>query len=397
MGVISYGLTYEPANPRTSELVALAKQLLATFEQAFRRPPTFVSEAPGRVNLIGEHTDYNEGLVLPLAIDRTVVVAAAPTDAKTVRVYSADFDARDEWPADAPRRTGRREWRDYVRAVAWALLDAGYELGGGDLAIAGDVPLGAGLSSSAALEVAVAGALCTMAGIEIEPQRLALLCQKAENQFVGVQCGIMDQLAAACSRAGHALLIDCRSLEIEHIPLPSDVSIVVVDSKVRRELGETAYNQRREECAAVARALGIKSLRDADQGDIARLPEPLERRARHVVSENERVLDTVTALQSGELSTVGALMFQSHSSLRDDFEVSTPELDLLVELASRTDGLLGARLTGAGFGGCTVNLLVAGTEERFEAEVVERYRQETGLAAEMLVCKPADGLTVRNA
>jgi len=376
--------------------VALEQQLLATFDEVFTRCPTVVSEAPGRVNLIGEHTDYNEGFVLPLAIDRTVTVAAAPANGKAVRVYSGDFDARDEWRADAPRRTGRREWRDYVRGVAWALLDAGYELRGGDLAITGGVPLGAGLSSSAALELAVAGAFCALAELDVDGQKLALLCQKAENQFVGVQCGIMDQLAAACSRAGNALLIDCRSLELEYVPLPPEIAVVVVDSKVQRELGETAYNERQEECAAAARTLGVKSLRDAAERDTLRLPEPLDGRARHVIGENARVLAAADAMRRGDGAPLGQLMYESHASLRDDFEVSTPELDLLVKLASGTDGVIGARLTGAGFGGCTVNLLMAGAEERFESEVVERYRQETGLAAEMLVCKPADGLTVRN-
>jgi galactokinase len=346
------------------------------------------------VNLIGEHTDYNEGFVLPVGIDRTVAVAAAPAGGKRVRVYSADFDARDEWPVDAPRRTAWREWRDYERGVAWALLDAGYELRGADLVIAGDVPQGAGLSSSAALEVAVAGALCAVAGIDMEPERLAVLCQKAENQFVGVQCGIMDQLAAACSRAGHALLIDCRSLEIEHVPLPDDMAIVVVDSKVQRALGETAYNERREECAAAAKALGVTSLRDAAEGDPDRLPQPLGRRARHVVAENRRVLDAVHALRAVDLGRFGELMYESHVSLRDDFEVSTAELDLLVEFASRTEGVVGARLTGAGFGGCTVNLVARDALGVFEVGVVEPYREETGLAAEMLVCRVVDGLRV---
>ena len=368
--------------------------LVDAFKRAFGREPEFVSEAPGRVNLIGEHTDYNEGFVLPVAIDRTIAVAAAPADGKTVRVYSADFDARDEWRADAPRRTGRREWRDYIRGVAWALLDAGYELPGADLAVTGDVPLGAGLSSSAALEVAVAGGLCALSDVEIKPERLALLCQKAENQFVGVQCGIMDQLAAACSRLGHALLVDCRSLEMEHVPLSDEVVIVVVDSKVQRELGKTAYNDRREECAASVRALGVESLREAATVDVSRLPEPLNRRASHVVSENRRVVDAVVALSIGDVGHFGELMYESHVSLRDDFEVSTPELDLLVDLASRTDGVIGARLTGAGFGGCTVNLVERDEVARFGAGVVEPYRAKTGLAAEMLVCRAVDGLRV---
>jgi galactokinase len=366
--------------------------LIDAFEHAFGRAPEIVAEAPGRANLIGEHTDYNEGFVLPVGIDRTVAVAAALADARAARVYSTDFEARDEWPVDAPRRTGRREWRDYVRGVVWALLDAGYELGGADLAIAGDVPQGSGLSSSAALELAVGSAFCKLGGIAIERKQVALLCQKAENQFVGVQSGVMDQLAAACSHAGHALLIDCRSLDLQYVPLPEEVVIVVVDSKVLRTLGETAFNKRREECVDAARKLHVASLRDAEIADVERLPKSLKRRARHVVSENQRVLDAGQAVRSRDLSRLGELMYESHASLRDDFEVSTPELDLLVELASKTEGVIGARLTGAGFGGCTVNLVERGSVEHFEAGVVEPYREKTGLAADMFVCRAVDGL-----
>lgn len=392
-------------------MTADAGTLASAFRRTFGREPELISEAPGRVNLIGEHTDYNEGFVLPAAVDRTVVMAAAPGEGTRVRVYSVDFDGRDEWRVDSPRRTGRREWRDYVRGVGWALVEGGYELRGADLAIAGDVPQGSGLSSSAALEVAVAGALCAVSGIEARPRHLALLCQKAENLFVGVQCGIMDQMTAACAREGRALLIDCRSLETEHVPLPADVAIVVIDSKVRRALGETAYNQRREECAAAAEALGVESLRDATETDVERLPEPLKRRARHVVLENRRVLEAAAGLRAehddrvdasrreassrrGALQRVGELMYESHASLREDFEVSTPELDLLVELASRADGVVGARLTGAGFGGCTVNLVGREAISRFETEVVEPYRQKTGLEAEVFVCESRNGLGV---
>jgi galactokinase len=373
--------------------------LYDVFRHEFGREPEFLSEAPGRVNLIGEHTDYNEGFVLPVAIDRTFAVTAAPHEGKRVRVYSADFDARDEWQVDAPRRTGRREWRDYVRGVAWALLDAGIELRGTDVAITGDVPLGAGLSSSAALEVAVAGGLCGVFGIEIEPQRLALLCQKAENQFVGVQCGIMDQLAAACSQAGHALLIDCRSLETEHVAVPGEVSIVVVDSKMPRRLSETAYNERREECAEAARMLGVGSLREVDAAELeafrARLPNQLFRRVRHVVSENARVLAAVRAMRGADLGQVGHLMYESHESLHDDFEASTPELDLLVELALRTEGVIAARLTGAGFGGCTVNLVHPKAVHNLQTAVVDAYHERTGLGAEMHICLATGGLDVR--
>jgi len=373
--------------------------LRQTFLERFGRHPELISQAPGRVNMIGEHTDYNDGLVLPLAIDRSVAVAAAG-GGDMVQAYSADFEARDEWRIDAPRRTGRAEWRDYVRSVAWALLDAGHRLCGGDFVIAGDVPQGAGLSSSAALEVAVAGALLALSGIQIEPRALALLCQKAENQFVGVQCGIMDQLAAACCREGHALLIDCRSLEVEHVPLPPGVVIIVVNSGVTRRLEETAYNRRRGECAEAARMLGVASLREAGEATLEasrdRLPETLFRRARHVAAENARVVAAAESLRASNIEAIGHLMFESHASLRDDFEVSTAGLDLLVDLATRTEGVLGARLTGAGFGGCTVNLVTKGAEERFRAEVAEGYRRETGLAAGMHVCHAVRGLEVRS-
>ena len=373
--------------------------LWRAFEDQFSQAPSVVSTAPGRVNLIGEHTDYNAGFVLPIAIDRTVTVSAAD-GGETVRVYSADFDARDEWQVAAPRRTGRSEWRDYVRGVAWALLDSGQQLRGGDFAISGDVPRGAGLSSSAALEVAVAGAVLSVSGIAIEREELALLCQKAENQFVGVQCGIMDQLTSACAREGHALLIDCRNVTIEHVPLPAAITIIVVDSGVTRRLEDTAYNRRRDECAEAARMLGLASLREAGEATLEesgdRLPETLFRRARHVVTENARVLAAAESLRSGDTAAFGQLMLESHVSLRDDFEVSTPNLDLLVEFASCTEGVLGARLTGAGFGGCTVNLVTKGAEERFKREVVDAYQREAGLPAEMHVCNAVGGLEVRN-
>jgi galactokinase len=370
------------------------------FEEAFGSAPTVTSRAPGRVNLIGEHTDYNDGLVLPVAIDRSVRVLAAPRDDGRVRVFSVEFNARDDWAIDSPRRTGRGEWRDYVRGVAWALLDARIALKGADLAIDGDVPLGAGLSSSAALEVAVGGALCAVSGLEVERPAIALACQRAENQFVGVQCGIMDQFAAALSMEGHALLIDCRSLEFEHVPLPlarQGVALAIVDSKVPRRLSETPYNLRREECARAAANLGLDSLRDADENSIGRLAEPLDRRARHVLGENRRVLASVEALRNGDLERLGRLMYESHESLRSDFEASCPELDRLVELARGAPGVLGSRLTGAGFGGCTVNLVRADELEAFETAVVAPYREETGLEAEMLVCSPSQGLEVGDA
>ncbi len=382
-------------------MTAKIAELLASFRRSFGREAQLVSEAPGRVNLIGEHTDYNDGFVLPVAIDRTVTAAAAPRDDSLVRVHSLDFDQCDEFSWETVRRTGDG-WRNYVRGVAWALADSGFGLRGVDLAISGDVPRGAGLSSSAAIEVAVAGALAAARGLSAGERQLALLCQRAENAFVGVPCGIMDQFAAALGVAQHALLIDCRSLESEAIPfaVSNDIAVVVVDSQVPRRLSETAYNQRRQDCAEAARLLGVASLRDADAELLRvyreRLPEDLWRRARHVVRENQRVLDAVAALRGGGLEAFGALMYASHESLRDDFSVSTPELDLLVELARRTEGVLGSRLTGAGFGGSSVSLVRRQRLDEFHARVLEEYRKQTGLEGEMHVCSIVDGLRVRH-
>lgn len=372
----------------TADTTALRR----AFEQQFGREPELISEAPGRVNLIGEHTDYNGGFVLPAAIDRTVAVALAPREDGILRAFSADYGQCDEFPVERVRRFmgTRGGWRDYVRGVVWALLDSHIPVGGADIAISGDVPQGAGLSSSAAIEVAVAGALTATSNVEL--RGLALHCQKAENLFVGVQCGIMDQFASALGREGHALFIDCRSLETDTISLPEGIAIVIIDSKVPRKLSETAYNQRRAECAEAARLLGVESLRDAEVPMLDRLPDLLQKRARHVVTENNRVLATVDALRSRDLDSLGMLMRDSHASLRDDFEVSTPDLDLLVELAA--DQAVGSRLTGAGFGGCTVNLVREANVATFARRIARDYAAKTGLEAEVHVCRAVDGLRV---
>ena len=376
------------------------RALRSAFRRTFGRDAEVLSEAPGRVNLIGEHTDYNEGLVLPVAIDRTVAVAAARRDDHSVRVRALDYGECDEFRLGAMEHADG--WRDYVRGVAWALTDAGYALDGCDLAISGDVPPGGGLSSSAALEVAVAGAFAAVSGLDATPRDLALLSQRAENEFVGVPCGIMDQFAAALGRADHALLIDCRSLEVETIALPSAdaLAIVVLDSRVPRRLAETAYERRREECAEAARALGVPSLRDADvsllEASAERLRADLYRRARHVITENERVLRAAQALRTRDLGTLGELMYESHGSLRDDFEVSTPELDTAVALA-REAGALGARLTGAGFGGCTVNIARRNAVDAFRERLLAGYRERTGLNGEVYACRTGDGLRLSRA
>ncbi len=374
--------------------------LLDAFRRRFGRPARLIAEAPGRVNLVGEHTDYNEGHVLPLAIDRTVAVAAAPQP-DAVHAYSLDYDQEDSFSLADLRPLADGGWCNYVRGVAWALREAGHDLRGLQLAITGDVPLGAGLSSSAALEVAVAAAFAAASEIPLGPRELALLAQRSENDFVGVQCGIMDQFAAVFGQSNHALLIDCRTLDVEPVPLSLDeqgMAVIIVDSAVRRALGDSPYNQRRRECAQAAAALDVPALRDVASDDLeARRPEllpELYRRARHVVTEEARVAAAVGALRRGDLEALGRLLCHSHESLRDDFQVSCRELDLLVELAGKVEGVLGARLTGAGFGGCTLNLVHTGALEAFGRAVLETYRQRTGLPAQMHIVRASQGLQV---
>ena len=380
----------------------------AAFRARFGRPPVALAEAPGRVNLIGEHTDYNQGFVLPVAIDRTIVVAFAPREDGRVRAYSLDFEQQDEFPLSNIGRLEEDSWANYLRGVAHVLQQAGHRLIGLDLAIQGDVPIGAGLSSSAALEVAALGAFAAAAGLTVADRDKALLAQRAENEFVGVACGVMDQMAAVFGRADHALRIDCRSLETEAVPLNLEahgLRIVVANTGVRRALTASAYNQRRQECSRAVDFLALllhkrrpRSLRDITLNDLRVhgrfLPEELVRRARHVVSENARVLAAVDALQRGDLAEVGLLFSASHESLARDYEVSSPELDLMVELACSLEGVVGARMTGAGFGGCTVNLVRSEAVDDFRQRVIETYRGRTALPAEMYVCRAVDGLRI---
>lgn len=368
------------------------------FRAAYGRLPYAVAEAPGRVNLIGEHTDYNGGFVLPMAIDSTIAVAAAPRNGHLIRVRSLDLAEEDQFePGGVVPQPGQR-WSNYIRGVAWALQDEGWRLGGSDLAITGDVPQGAGLSSSAALAVSAAAVLVCLSDREIDRHRLALLAQKAESRFVGVQCGIMDQFAAALAQRGCALFIDCQSMETQHVPLPSDIVIAIVDSRTPRHLGGTEYNRRREECAQAAAQIGVPSLRHADIASLeqarGRMPDILYRRARHVITENQRVLRAVDALRDHDLHALGTLLLQSHESLRDDYQVSCPPLDLLVDLATRVPGVYGARLTGAGFGGCTVNLMAPEAFALFQQLVPAEYGRQTGLACQVYACQAQEGLRV---
>jgi galactokinase len=378
--------------------------LMAVFEREFRRGPEGIAEAPGRVNLIGEHVDYNDGLVLPFAIDRSVMVAWAHRDDDAVRAYSNDFGEHSRFNLANVTHAGPGTWANYVRGVANALVREGREMAGLDLSIAGDVPQGAGLSSSAATEVAVAGGFREAFDLSLNGAELARLCQRAENEFVGVQCGIMDQFAATLSERDHALLIDCRSLAHEAVPLrlaEAGLAIVIANSAVRRELAASAYNDRRRECEAAVGELRLRlaraelsSLRDVSLTELERtqIDTVPMRRARHVVTEIARVAASVEALGRDDFAALGALMIESHQSLRDDYEVSSGELDLLVGLATAQDYVLGARLTGAGFGGCTVNVVRSDAVDAFGRDVIAPYRERTGLPVVMYVTSPQEGL-----
>jgi galactokinase len=341
------------------------------YRARFYTEPEVIASAPGRVNLIGEHTDYAGGFVLPCAIDRRVAVAMGIGDGP---LYTLDFDVTR--PRAGPKEGA---WVDYPRGVAWAMAEAGLAIPPFQAAFTGDVPTGSGLSSSAAIEAATALALSALAALGQSRQALAVLCQRAENAFVGVSSGIMDQYASLLCAAGMALLIDCRSLEAEQVPLDLDragLSLLVCDTRVKRELARTsAYNERRQVCERAARTLGILQLRDARPGDLDRLTgeEHTRARARHVISENARVLEAVAALRGQQdFATFGRLMYASHASLRDDYEVSTPELDAFVEVAAET-GAVGARLTGAGFGGCAIALIASDRAETLAGAAAERF------------------------
>ena len=365
------------------------------FRSAFGDQSTLIVAAPGRVNLIGEHTDYNQGFVLPVAIDRYIVLAVAPRRDRRVLLKAPNLRAEAEFSLEGIERDEKQPWSNYQRGVAWQLQQAGYSLRGMEAVIWGDVPVGSGLSSSAAVEVATAYAFKLLNDLEIDGVELALLCQRAEKEFVGVECGIMDQLIAVLGKKDHALLIDCQDLSTEQVAIPREASIVVADTTKRRELLLSAYNERRQECERGAKLLGVGSLRQLSVEEFAtreeELPEPIRRRCRHVIYENQRVLEGVDALKEADLEEFGRLMQESHRSLRDDFEVSSAELDLLVDAALEVEGVYGSRLTGAGFGGCTVSLVEQEAVEAFMAHVGESYRAATGIAPRIYVCDAEDG------
>ena len=378
---------------------ALKDRVAEAFALGFGGPPALIVRAPGRVNLIGEHTDYNDGFVLPCAIGVETQVAARPRLDGQVRVVAADFDmARDAFGLDGPiPRHPALGWANYVRGMVETLRLAGWSLSGADLALAGDIPQGAGLSSSASLEVAVGQAFKALAGLDgASPIDLARLAQTAECDFVGCRCGIMDQLASACGVEGHALLIDCRDLSLRPTPLRPDLAVMIVHSGVSRGLVDGAYNERRAQCEAAARHFGVAALRDLDLVRLERAGGDLDpvayRRARHVISENQRVLDAAKALANGDLGRLGALMAASHASMRDDFEITVPAMDTLVEILQRAIGDQGgARMTGGGFGGAAVAVLARDRLDAVRAAVLAAYRTPAGAAPLILVETPTAG------
>ena len=374
--------------------MSLRERVIAAFHAQYGAGPAVMTRAPGRVNLIGEHTDYNDGFVLPLAIDRDVTIALRPRPDQVVRLTSLEFDETAIFHLDDLRR-GDKGWTTYVSGVAWALRRAGHALRGWEGVMSGDVPLGAGLSSSAALELAVARAFASVSDLPWDVREMARLCRHVENEWVGVQCGIMDQMIAAAGRAGHALLIDCRTLAVEAVPLPAAFAIVIMDTTTRRGLVDSAYNERRAACAAAARFLGVPALRDVSLSmfheQAAQMPAQLRRRARHVIGENARVLAAVRAMRNGNAGTLGRLMNESHDSLRDNYDVSSDALNQMVNLARRQPGCLGARMTGAGFGGCAVALVAAESAPAFVTAVSAAYEKATHLTPALYICAATDG------
>ncbi len=382
-----------------ADSMAIVRELTQRFIERFGVSPK-VFRAPGRVNLIGEHTDYNEGFVLPAAIDLATYAACAAREDSLVSVHSLAFGETREFALDA-RATPSHDWSDYARGTVSVLRKSGRPLRGVNIMVHGDLPMGAGLSASAALEVVIGYALCELSDIAIDKIELALLCQAAENDFVGMRCGVMDQLISSCGVADHALLIDCRTLEMRPAPIDPGAQIVICNTMVSHELAGSAYNARREECERAVellggKLLGVTALRDITPQQLAlhgaALPEAILRRARHVVTENGRVLEMASALEAGDPVRCGELMNASHASLRDDYEVSCIESDLMVDLAQRAEGVFGARMTGGGFGGCVVCLVEPRTIDRLIETVGEEYRRRVGLTPQIFCCAPSEGV-----
>lgn len=376
----------------------LEKDAIAAFERLFDAPADASFLAPGRVNLIGEHTDYNDGFALPAAIDFHTCLAGRARNDRLVRLCA--LDQGESWSQfsldEAIERDPRAPWSDYLRGVCKVMLDAGYRLSGADLLVHGNIPQGTGLSSSASLEVATARALTGFSGETLSGEQAARFGQRAENDFVGIQCGIMDQLVSACGLAGHATLIDCRSLQLSPVHLPDDAAIVIINSRIQRGLVDSQYNSRRQQCEQAAHILGVPSLRDADLADLEakqnQMPALAARRARHVLTENHRTLAMARALEASDWHAIGELMAASHASMRYDFEITLPALDELVEaVAAELNGVGGVRMTGGGFGGCIVALVPHSRVDTVLAVVERGYPDGRQPAPVAYVCQPVDG------
>jgi galactokinase len=370
--------------------------VMKKFAEHFGNLPSVLVRAPGRVNLIGEHTDYNDGFVLPMAIDRSTWIALRPRSDNHVVIHASDLDASGTF--DLNRLVRGKGWLEYVKGVAWALQEDGYELNGWDGVVSSNVPAAAGLSSSAALELATARAFHAVSNFTWDPVAIALAGQRAENAWVGVSCGIMDQLISATGMDDHAVLIDCRTLERDEVPLPRNTTVLVLDTGTRRGLVDSTYNKRREDCEAVAHHLGVDALRDVTLKQLEASKDSLDPttfcRARHVVSENKRTLTAAEALKRGDSVNFGLQMNSSHESLRHNYAVSSKALDTMVSLAQPLEGCYGARMTGAGFGGAAVALVESDEVDSFVRNVEERYQKETRIKPAIYVCRASKGASV---
>ena len=372
----------------------LKEKMVTLFKTQFGTEPTAIVRAPGRVNLIGDHTDYNDGFVLPMAIDRAVWIALQPLPCPEVVLHSLEFGETVQFAlTDWQHETA--VWGDYVKGVAWALRQAGYALHGWQGVLASDVPIGAGLSSSAALELATARAFAAVADWTWQATPMALIGQQAENEWVGMNCGIMDQLISAEGVAGHALLIDCRSLALRSVPLPPKTAVVILDTVTRRGLVDSAYNERRQQCETAVGYFGVVALRDVTlaqlQAKATQLDKLVYRRARHVITENKRTVQAAKAMAQGDATWLGQLMSKSHMSLRDDFEVTNDGLNAIVACAQQQPGCYGARMTGGGFGGCAVALVQQKSVTDFVKTVYDCYQQQMMLEPQIYVCTPTQG------
>ncbi|MCG3721594.1 galactokinase [Vibrio cincinnatiensis] len=381
----------------------LIQNVKASFEQVLGYAPSHIIQAPGRVNLIGEHTDYNDGFVLPCAINYQTVVAAAKREDSLVRVVSVDYgNAFDEFDITQEIKFQENKmWANYIRGVVKSLLERGYSFTGADISVSGNVPQGAGLSSSAALEVVIGQTFKELFNLDISQADIALNGQQAENEFVGCNCGIMDQMISAEGRENHAMLLDCRSLATQAVPMPEEMAVVIINSNKKRGLVDSEYNTRRQQCEEAARIFGVKALRDVTieqfNEKVSELDDMVAKRARHVITENDRTVEAAQALRTHDMKRMGELMAESHASMRDDFEITVKEIDILVEMVKEVIGDQGGvRMTGGGFGGCVVALVPLLLVDKVKATVEAHYQAATGLQASMYVCQATQGAGLVN-